>query len=315
MKKIILLFALAVCTTLSAQNNVQYKVLEDNPLRACNFAMGIELGQMDFGLKNIDGLSFSTGVWGFADYKHAFGADYILRYGYLTFGKAFRDPDNLKAHRQIEIGGYLNFKRGLFNRTNKVVLKVESSSHGSTTTETTTYVMVPSTQYLTSGLRAGLMNYGGCLTMPDEPEGAYGAPEVVNYNVVGFYAGLFREKIKSLLISTDAYGKKGVSLHSRFYIDAIIAPVSSVKYMDVDYKSSFKKVPVGGRMGIAWYPVLTRKEARPDFKGRRFLFQTEAGFRPYDGLYLTATISIPISKHLSRLSDGTDKPQIQKETE
>jgi hypothetical protein len=316
MKKIILLFALLVaCATLRSQNNVQYKILEDNPLRACNFAMGIELGQMDFGLKNIDGLSFSTGVWGFADYKHVFGADYIFRYGYMTMGKMFRDKVNLKAHRQIEIGGYLNFKRGLYNRKNKVVLKVESSTQGSNTVETTTFVMVPSTQYITAGVRAGFMDYGGCLTMPDEAEYTGTQPDVVNYNVIGIYAGLFREKIKSVLISTDAYGKKGVSLHSRVYIDAIIAPVSSVKFMGVDYKSSFKTMPFGGRMGVAWYPVLTRKEARPDFKGRRFLFQTEVGYRPYDGLYVTGTISIPISKHISRLSDGTDKPNVIKETE
>ena len=315
MKKIVLLFALVItCANLRAQNNVQYKILEDNPLRACNFAMGIELGQMDFGFKNIDGMAFSTGVWGFADYKHLFGADYILRYGYLTLGKTFRDKANLNAHRQIEIGGYLNFKRGLFNRTNKVVLKVESSTHGSNTVETTTFVMVPSTQYITAGIRAGFMDYGGCLTMSAEGE-AIGGPEVVNYNVIGIYAGLFKEKLRSLLISTDAYGKKGVSLHSRVYIDGIFTPVSSVKFMDVDYKANFKTMPFGGRVGIAWYPVLTRKEARPDFKGRRFLFQTEVGYRRYDGLYFTGTISIPISKHLSRLSDGSDKPKVEKETE
>ncbi|CAN5878024.1 hypothetical protein BH11BAC7_BH11BAC7_15330 [soil metagenome] len=316
MKRKLLFFALLItCAQLNSQNNVQYKILEDNPLRACNFAMGIEVGQMDFGLKNIDGLAFSTGVWGFADYKHLLGADYILRYGYLTFGKSFGDKENLKAHRQIEIGGYLNLTKGMFNRTNKVVLKVESSTaKNGNEIETTTFVMVPSTQYITRGVRAGLMDYGGCLTMPDEVE-VYGGPDIVNYNVFGFYAGIFQEKLRSLLISTDAYGKKGVSLHSRVYLDALIMPVSKVSYMEMDYKSSFKTSPVGGRLGIAWYPVLTRKEARPDFKGRRFLFQTEVGYRRYDGLYLTVAISIPICKHLSRLSDGSDKSTIQKETE
>lgn len=295
--------------TAAAQENIQYKVLEDNPLRACNFAMGIELGQLDFGFKNIDGTSFSTGVWGFADYKHKYGADYILRYGYLTLGKTFRDPDNLKAHRQIELGGYLVFKSGLVNRTTRVIMKVENDGK----TETTTYLMVPSTHFIASGIRAGFMDYGGCLTMPETE--TYGLPDVVNYNVIGVYAGFFKERTKELLITTDKYGKKGMSLHSRFYIDGILAPVSRVRYMDKDYKSSFSVIPVGGRMGIAWYPVLTRKEARPDFKGRRFLFQTEVGYRPYDGLYLTGTISIPISKHLAKLSDGTDKPKQEKETE
>lgn len=314
MKKTFLLLAmLAVSAGLSAQNTVQYKVLEDNPQRACNFALGIELAQMDFGFKNIDGWAFSTGVWGFADYKRLFGADYILRYGYLTFGKAFRDKKNLNAHRQIELGGYLNFKRGLVNRTNKVVLKVEKSTNSQgNEVETTTFVMVPSTQYITAGVRAGFMDYGGCLTMPDDEGGT--APDVVNYNVAGLYAGLFREKLKCLMISTDAYGKKGVALHTRFYVDALIAPISSVKYMGTDYKSSFSTPPIGARMGVSWYPVLTRKEARPDYP-HRFLFQVEAGIRPYDGIYATGTISIPISKHVSRLSDGSDKPLIEKETE
>ncbi|MDQ3110352.1 MAG: hypothetical protein M3R17_10700 [Bacteroidota bacterium] len=315
MKKIILFFALAVTSiSLNAQNNVQYKILEDNPLRACNFAMGIDIAQLDFSVKNIDGLAFSAGIWGFADYKHLFGADYILRYGYFTMGKAFGDKENLKAHRQIEIGGYLNFKKGLFNKTNKVNLNIDRSTVNGKEVETTTYVMVPSTQYINSGVRAGFMNYGGCLSY-DGPEDVFDSPEIVNYNVLGLYAGIFKEKTKSVLISTDTYGKRGVSLHTRVYLDALITPVSSISYRDIDYKPSFKSPPIGARLGMAWYPVLTRKETRGEFKARRFLFQTEVGYRRYDGLYFTGTISFPISKHISRLSDGSDKPTQTKETE
>jgi hypothetical protein len=317
MKKIISLLALLlVFAGLRAQNSVQYKVLTDEPLHACNFAMGIELGQMDFGFKNIDGLSFNTGVWGFVDYKRIAGADFIFRYGYMTMGKMFRDKANLNAHRQIEIGGYLNFSRRLVPSTNRITLKVETSTHGSNTVETTTFVDVPSTRYYNSGVRAGFMDYGGCLTMADEAKDAdFNLPDVVNYNVIGLYVGLFREKTKNVLISTDAYGKKGVSLHSRIYVDAMLLPVSSVKFMDTDYKKYFKKSPVGARAGVSWYPVLTRKEARPDFKGRRFLFQTEVGYRPYDGLYVTGTISIPISRHIKALSAEGEDVRPTKETE
>jgi hypothetical protein len=315
MKKIVLLFALVItCANLRSQTNVQYKILEDNPLRACNFAMGIDIAQLDFGVKNLDGLSFNMGVWGFADYKHLFGADYILRYGYFTMGKAFRDKENLKAHRQIEIGGYFNFQKGLYNRKNKVNLNIERSTVNGKEVETTTYVMVPSTQYINSGVRAGFMDYGGCISY-EGPEDVFDSPEVVNYNVAGLYAGLFREKTKSVLISTDSYGTKGVSLHTRVYLDAIIAPISKVSYKDVDYKPFFKTSPIGARLGMAWYPVLTRKETKGVFKARRFLFQTEVGYRPYDGLYFTGTMSFPISKHISRLSDGSDKPKVEKETE
>jgi hypothetical protein len=305
MKKLLFFIATGFFITASAQDNVQYKVLEDNPLRACNFAMGIEMAQLDFGFKNIDGISFSTGVWGFADYKHHVGADYILRYGYLSLGR-LRDPD-LKSHRQVELGGYLILKKGMVNRTNRVVLKVEKDA----TTETTTYVMVPSTQFLTTGLRAGLMDYGGVLTMPESESG----PDVVNYNVIGFYGGFFKERTRELLISTDKYGKKGISLHSKFFLDAMVAPVSKVSLAGTDYKSAFKVIAVGARMGISWYPVLTRKEARPDFKGRRFMFQAEAGYRPYDGLFLTGTLSIPITRHIEKLSDGSDKIKVDTEKE
>lgn len=308
-KTVLLLFALLLAALLPAQNSVQYKVLQDEPQNACNFAMGIDLAQMDFGLKNIDGLSFSTGVWGFVDYKNAIGADYIFRYGYLTMGKAFRDKENLKAHRQIEIGGYLTLGRKLVTTTNRVVLNVSNDGK----TETTTYVDVPSLQMRKFGLRAGFVDYGGCITTPNNDD--YSLPEVVNYNVIGLYAGLFREKFRHLLITTDQYGKKGVSLHSRFYLDALIVPVSTVRYKDVDYKSQFKHSPVGARMGVAWYPVLTRKEARPDFKKRRFLFQTEVGYRPYDGLYVTGTISIPISRRIAAFSEAGTAPAKQTETE
>jgi hypothetical protein len=229
-------------------------------------------------------------------------------------GKAFRDKDNLKAHRQIELGVYLNLKKGLFNKTNKVNLNIERSTVNGKEVETTTYVMVPSTQYINSGVRAGLMNYGGCISY-EGPEEVFDSPEVLNYNVMGLYVGIFREKTKSVLISTDTYGKKGVSLHTRVYFDALITPISSVSYKNVDYKASFKSPPIGARLGLAWYPVLTRKETRGEFKARRFLFQTEVGYRRYDGLYFTGTMSFPISKHISRLSDGSDKVIEQKETE
>lgn len=319
MKKTLLLLLALVATglQLAAQNSVQYKILKDEPQKACNFALGIELGQMDFGLKNIDGLSFNTGVWGFADYKNTLGADFILRYGYLTMGHSFRDKENLKAHRQIELGGYLPFTKRLVTTTNRVVLKVETTGNkAGGQTETTTYVMVPSTQYRRTGVRAGFMDYGGCLTMPsDVTDADYTLPEVVNYNVLGIYAGIFREKYRNLLITTDQYGKKGISLHSRFYADALLLPVSTVKYMDVDYKDKFTHLPVGARLGISWYPVLTRKEARPDFKGRRFLFQWEAGLRPYDGIYTNATISIPVSRRIEKLSgnDYVPKQEVEKE--
>lgn len=318
MKKFLLPFLFfAASSMLHAQNSVQYKILADEPMRACNFAMGVELAQMDFGFRNIDGLSFSTGVWGFVDYKRMIGADYTFRYGYLTMGKSFRDKENLKAHRQIELGLYLPLSHRLVTAKNKVVLKVETSSNNTGgQVETTTFVMVPSTQFRSFGLRAGFMDFGGCLTMDNAASDAdFNLPDVVNYNVIGLYAGIFTEKMRSVLITTDSYGKKGTSLHSRFYLDAIIAPVSSVKYKDVDYKDKFSHSPIGARMGVAWYPVLTRKEARPDFKGRRFLFQTEVGIRPYDGVFLTATISIPISRHIAKLSDGSDKPAQQNETE
>jgi hypothetical protein len=307
-KTILILSILLTCLAARSQNSIQYKVLTDDPMHACNLAVGIDIAQLDFGFKNIDGWAFSTGVWGFLDYQHKFGADFIFRYGYLTFGKAFRDKENLKAHRQIEIGGYLPLRKKLVSKTNKVVLKVDKSTTTTHEVTTTTFVMVPSKQFKIFGVRAGFMDYGGALTMDEAASDAdINLPEVVNYNVLGLYAGIFTEKYKNVLISTDKYAKKGVALHTRFYIDALITPVSSVKYKDIDYKEKFNHGPVGARMGIAWYPMLTRKEARPDYPNR-FLFQTEAGIRPYDGIYVTGTISIAISKHIAKFSDGSSKP-------
>jgi hypothetical protein len=45
------------------------------------------------------------------------------------------------------------------------------------------------------------------------------------------------------------------------------------------------------------------------------MFQTEVGYRPYDGLFLTGTLSIPITRHIEKLSDGSDKVKVDTEKE
>jgi hypothetical protein len=299
--------AFLLFATAHAQDNVKYKILNDDPSHPCNLVIGIDLMQMDCAFRNIDGISFSAGVWGFVDYKNRYGFDYILRYGYLTLGRL--NDAELKSHRQIELGGYLTLSSNLVSTKSKIVLKVTDDGK----TETTNYVMVPSTHLKRFGLRGGFMNYAGVLNTESAVKEGGAAPEFTNLNVIGFYAGLFKSRTMNVLITTDNYGKKGISKSSRFYLDALVCPVRTAKYGDVNYRDNLKGSPLGWRLGWEVFPVLTRQERKPDYP-IRICFQTEVGMRPYEGLFITGTLTFAISRHLEKLSDGPAKT-IQKETE
>src|SRR5687767_5696656 len=95
-------------TQVSKSQQVNYKVLKDDPKDANNLWVYLDPLQMDFGIKNIDGISFNLGIWSTATFKEKIGADVIFRYGWLTLGKLGGtgvEGEKLNSHHQFELGG------------------------------------------------------------------------------------------------------------------------------------------------------------------------------------------------------------------
>jgi hypothetical protein len=301
-RKIILPVLFLSAFRADAQESVNYKLVYDRPRDVNNFVMAFDLAQLDFGLKNIDGMSFNIGLWGYANYKHTLCADYIFRIGWFTAGR-LGDKD-ANRHTQFEAGISLGLLQREVQKEFNLVLKSTSKRiTGSDGKEydltNTTYIKVPGLQYRVSGVRAGFMHYGGPLSEP--PDTYFG---IVNYAVYGIYAGLFRTRTDNLRISTEKYGIRGYAHNVRVYLDATFVPISTFK----NPAQSYYNVPVGVRLGAWILPTLPRKEAKGIYN-KGLSWQMEIGLRRFDGFYMQGTVAIPVArKKLKALGAEDNEP-------
>ncbi|MCU0432084.1 MAG: hypothetical protein MUC87_01365 [Bacteroidia bacterium] len=297
LRKILSPAILFLAVNLSAQDNISYKVVHDRPRDVNNFVMALDLAQLDFGFKNIDGLSFNIGVWGYANYRHTLCADYIFRMGWFTAGRL--GDKEARRHTQVEAGVSFGLLQREVQKVFNVTLKSTTSRQNNYDVTTTQYIQVPGLQYRVSGVRAGFMHYGGPLSEPKDTD--FG---IVNYAVYGVYAGLFRTRTDNLRISTDKYGIRGYSHNVRVYLDATFVPVSTFKDPDPAYYN----FPVGVRLGAWILPSLPRKEAKGMYN-KGVSWQMEIGLRRFDGFYMQGTLAVPLArKKLKALGAEDNEP-------
>lgn len=291
-----ILFALLVLKTYS-QEQVNYKVVSDEPRKINNFSCNIDLAQMDAGFSNIDGISFNTGVWGHAMFKQRMGIDYTFRYGWLTFGKIA--SKNIKNHFNIQAGGFFIFSSREPLRTNKVILKVTSDGK----IQTTTFLNVPSRKWKYTAVRGGIYFDRGGYSL----ENPLGADFYGNAYILGAYGGICFGTAKQVLIQTDKYGERGNVGHIRFCIDALITPITNAP-------TGLKTLPIGGRLLCQALPTLSRKTRKRKFR-TPMTAEVEVGYRSIAGIYVAGTLSIPISRSFKVLSSQEEDQTPKRTTE
>lgn len=296
-KLLIAVFTLSAWLPALAQDNINYKIVHDRPRDVNNFVMALDLAQLDFGFKNIDGMSFNIGLWGYANYKQTLCADYIFRMGWFTAGR-LGDKD-ARRHTQFEAGISLGLLQREVQKVFNVTLKSSTSRQGNYDVTTTQYIQVPGLQHRVAGVRAGLMHYGGPLSEPEDTDLG-----LVNYSVYGVYAGLFRTRTDNLRISTDKFGIRGYAHNVRVYLDATFVPISTFKNPDPAYYN----LPIGVRLGAWILPTLPRKEAKGIYN-KGLSWQMEIGMRRFDGFYMQGTVAVPLArKKLKSLGAEDNEP-------
>ena len=291
--KKLIIGALALSPVGLQAQNVNYKIMKNDPKDAVNAWVYLDPMQMDFCVGNLMGSSFNLGAWTVLDYKNKMGAEAIGRYGYLTFAK-FSDKD-LKAHRQFEGGVFLHLTDKIKVRNTKIILSQSSGTNSQGQSVTTTkYIMVPADKRVRLGVRGGAMHIGG----PFDPSSALKPdPEIenlgaMNYGLTGIYLGLLNTSNKSVLINTDSHGKRGNFRYDRVSFDVMFFPVRSVKQGDADRKDVVKPGMLGWRFQWMALPSEVRKMKGYDVKTRGLTFGVEVGMRPIDGLYFGGTMAI-----------------------
>ncbi|MES2590975.1 MAG: hypothetical protein V4608_03735 [Bacteroidota bacterium] len=267
---------------------VNFKVLKDDPKDVNNMWLYLDVAQMDFSMKNIHGSSFNAGLWGTADYKERIGGEFILRYGYLTFGRLTGAKD-LKKHHQYELGASYALRKSAKTKNTNVILSQKTSYVNGKEVTVTKSIKIPATRINTIGARAGLVSIGGLLGIEDYVETE---PDMINYSMTGIYAGLFQSTTHNIFIDTDTDGKAAKSKRFKVYADLLLLPVQKANYLGIDYKPAINAGMIGWRFAMQVLPMEKRKIPALDVKTNGFSFGAEVGMRPYDGLYIAANWSI-----------------------
>ncbi|MDX2172090.1 MAG: hypothetical protein SFY56_03170 [Bacteroidota bacterium] len=297
----IILLSLLVCKV-TAQEQIQYKIITDEPRKINNFSLNIDAVHFDFPLGNIDGSNFCYGIWGHAMFKQKLGIDYTFRNAWLTFGRL--SDKTLKNRTNIQLGGFFIFNQNTKYGNNTVVLKQTNSVVNGKNVTTTTSIRVPSNKWKYKALRAGLYLNRNLVSI----ENPLGKDFQYNYYIFGAYGGICFGSTRRLFIQTDKYGEKGVISHLRVCFDGLITPINNAP---TGVKNT---LPVGGRLLIQTLPTLQRKDRKKKYRAV-FVAEIEAGYRMVDGLYFGGSIAIPISRSIKFLRSDAEDQTIKRTTE
>ncbi len=310
MKRLALLSGTILTTCLAWGQNVNYKVLTDDPYAMKAAAVSIDPFYADTWGTN---LTLGFALRGDALLIKRLGVLVDFRRAYLD-GNARSHADGslpiaekgLKKFQYLELGGAFSLIDRSSSKSLKVVLSQTSWTSGNTKYTNTKYIMVPGTVRRIFQVRAGLTNMRTAFDVQDDSgegrtfratsqeEGdttsfafgdfgnsvdgsaTYGAYPMMNMTVLN--AGISYKSITNLLIQTDEYGQKGNVGYYDVYVDALLAP--AIVFSDIrtvggkiwDLSSSDMK-RTGWRAGISF------RSSSKSFLTYKFEFGSRPGFK------------------------------------
>lgn len=293
-RKLLCLFLL--CAFSSQAQNVEYKIIKDQPDDVSNLWVNFELVNFEMPLKNFDGTSFNLGLNSVVNYRNKLGAEATFRRSYLTLGK--------KPRLQFEIGGFYNLASKTKSRKQKVVLDQSSYTSGGKTYTETKFIKVPSTIMSSYGVRAGFDYNREFLGAEMENHGFDGE---FTYQFGGIYLGGLITKQMNMRINTDNFGTAGAAFVRRYYVDVLINPIRKLtdNATDLAYTANRPGV-IGWRAGIEALPAEPRK-----IQGHALYYKIEVGMRPMDGFYMLGSFGFSFKRKIPAL--GVFRPVREKE--
>lgn len=291
-----LLFVLLLSAFSSRAQDVQYKIIKDQPDDAANLWINFELVQFELPLKNFDGTSFNLGLSSVVNYQNKLGAEATFRRSYLTLGK--------KPKLQFEIGGFYNLGSKTKIRSQKVVLDSDTYTSGGKTYTSTKFIKVPASIMRSYGVRAGFDYNREFLGADLENHGFEGE---FTYQFGGLYLGGLITSQMNMRINTDDYGTAGNGFVRRFYVDLLINPIRKLtdNATDLAYTAN-RPGMLGFRTGIEYLHPEPRK-----VQGNALYYKIEVGMRPMDGFYMMGSFGFSFKRKVPAL--GVFKPVREKE--
>jgi hypothetical protein len=309
MKKILLNIILLCVTQLKAQQ-VNYSVVLDNPNLHPKTSINLEFMNLDFGFRNIEGMSFNSALWGYYEPVYGkMGVNYLARKSILSLGRM--GNKNYSGVWEADLGGYLILGTTRKTKNTKVVLKSSSSTTNTgRSVTTTTFIMVPAIVKNMNGVRAGL--YHKSSPMAFEANGSFAKDVKIdmetNISSQAIYGGLFTRKLRNIVINTEQYGRCINSLGTEVYFDVMLFvnnrftsvagtgnfnPTPGGVNVSDTIKNNTKQGVLGFRLGYKKYQIAPKSEI-----GKKFGMSAtaEIGYRPFHGIFLNAGIGMTIGK-------------------
>jgi hypothetical protein len=265
LKTIVITTALAFSCSASFSQNVQYKVLTNDPDKLKPILIGFNALVAD--------------TWGTNSYMGigAFAQVNILKYGSVNvdWTKAYLDMvKGIKNHRGIEIGLAYNLFSFKKNKNMQVVLSSSLTFTETRRTQSTTSLSVPGTAKKIVQLRAGLNNFktatedisagGGGINFdlpPDFRVESWDATLKFNF----MYSGISWHTINNLVINWSGNNLATNCNDYNFFFDLLYAP-----FINLEGGSGRVRSPNGGAQIMALNGMTLKPETKIKDVGWRF---------------------------------------------
>lgn len=300
MKNLIIVF-LFFFSLLAQAQQVNYKVVVDDPEIHSRLNLNLEIAQLDFS-SMIDASSFNIGLWGnYEILKNRLFVETNIKKSWFALGRL--GNKNYPSNFELNLGADYMFTHRIKSKKTKVNLKTVHSEKNGNNISTTTYITIPAKRMTSLGLRAGLYYKTNIYEFSND--------EIIAYTKfggkmtqAGLYAGLMRKKAINIVITDKKFGRSFTSAGSDIYIDGMLLPVKS--FMDnvvtgTEERTDVTKTitnalgnsPFGFRIGYKIYQIAPKEHTGKKF-GLSGTF--EAGVKPYLGIFFNCGIGITIVK-------------------
>lgn len=313
--KTILSFIFIALTTATMAQEVNYRIISDDPENIKAFSLSLEPMYCDLSGTNIH-LGYSVRADLLILRRMELRADFRRAYLDINGQETDKSYYHPKNDAKMAIYGEAGVSLFLTDRLKKTNAKLVLSSRSDGSYTYTKYIMVPATKRKMWGVRGGIYNNrlayemdgtDSFFVMKDDQDNEVPATDntVTMMNTTSLYGGLHWKSIVDLVATTD-YGTRKAGGMVDFYIDFLFAPVvvfGDVKSpQDVEYALKAKSDHVkrmGWRAGWAYrHPnkvgISYKFEfgARPGFRSsKEMAFASERSY-----MLFTVGLNIPAFK-------------------
>ncbi len=263
-----LVIALLPILVLKAQN-ITYSIQQDDPYIVNGKFVAVEVMNAEFG-GNKNTNTFSIGANSVYSISENFGVEGRINY-------AIAKDSDLPISFQFEGGGFKSFTEKTKKKDLKVRIGGEFKTEENRNVYNEEFIWVPSTNLNMHGVRGGL--YYSKKGLKDMG--------IHEYSMLGIYGGWSLVQ-KTNLVAEIKGREDGKSVpkqplyysgFTRYYVDIILTPVTSIDVVD---PSVYNRI-FGVRTGVMFY------KDGPKFLNK-FMWGVETGVRPIDGFFFRALI-------------------------